>query len=99
TESVQGKAAMILCGTWLFSEMKKVMPANAKMEFFLPPVLSDGKGDPTTLLIGIEPWMVPTAAKNPQAAIELYKYMTSLSVAKRFVEAKGTIMAIKRSHQ
>jgi N-acetylglucosamine transport system substrate-binding protein len=99
TEFLQGKAAMIPCGTWLFSEMKKVMPAGAKMEFFLPPVLSDGKGDSTSLLIGIEPWMVPTAAKNPQAAIEFYKYMTSLSVAKRFVEEKGTLMSIKGSDQ
>lgn len=99
TEFLEGKAAMIPCGTWLFSEMKKVMPPNAKMEFFLPPVLSDGKGDPTSLLIGIEPWMVPTKGKNPQAAIELYKYMTSLSVAKRFVEEKGTLMSIKGSDQ
>lgn len=99
TEFLQGKAAMIPCGTWLFSEMKKVMPAGAKMAFFLPPVLSDGKGDPTSLLIGIEPWMVPTAAKNPQAAIELFKYMTSLPDAKRFVEEKGTLMSIKGSDQ
>ena len=99
TEFLQGKAAMIPCGTWLYSEMKKVMPPNAKMEFFLPPVISGGQGDPTSLLIGIEPWMVPTAAKNPQAAIELYKYMTSLSVAKRFVEEKGTLMSIKGSDQ
>lgn len=98
-EFLQGKAAMIPCGTWLFSEMKKVMPANAKMEFFLPPVLAEGKGDPTSLLIGIEPWMVPTAGKNKDAAIEFYKYMTSLSVAKRFVEEKGTLMSIKGSEQ
>ena len=99
TEFLNGKAAMIPCGTWLYSEMKKVMPPNAKMQFFLPPVLANGKGDPTTLLIGIEPWMVPTAAKNKDAAIAFYKYMTSLSVAKRFVEAKGTLMSIKGSDQ
>ena len=99
TDFLNSKAAMIPCGTWLFSEMKKVMPANAKMQFFLPPVISDGKGDPTSLLIGIEPWMVPTAAKNKEAAIELFKYMTSLPVAKRFVEEKGTLMSIKGSDQ
>jgi N-acetylglucosamine transport system substrate-binding protein len=99
TEFLDGKAAMIPCGTWLFSEMKKTMPPSAKMEFFLPPVLADGKGDPTSLLIGIEPWMVPSAAKNKDAAIEFYKYMTSLSVAKQFVEEKGTLMSIKGSDQ
>ena len=99
TDFLNGKAAMIPCGTWLYSEMKKTMPANARMEFFLPPVVAGGKGDPTSLLIGIEPWMVPTAAKNKTAAIEFYKYMTSLPVAERFVEEKGTLMSIKGSDQ
>lgn len=99
TQFLQGKAAMIPCGTWLSSEMKNVMPPNAKMEFFLPPVLATGKGDSTSLLIGIEPWMIPNAAKNKDAAVELFKYMTSISVAKRFVEEKGTLMSIKGSDQ
>lgn len=98
-EFLQGKAAMIPCGTWLFSEMSKVMPPNAKMEFMLPPVLAAGKGDPTDVIIGIEPWMVPSQAKNKDAAIAFYKYMTSLPKAKQFVEEKGTLMAIKGSDQ
>ncbi len=99
TEFLQGKAAMIPCGTWLYSEMSKVMPPNAKMEFMLPPVLAQGKGDPTAVSIGIEPWMIPSKAKNPAAAIAFYKYLTSLPKAKEFVEAKGTLMGIKGSDQ
>ncbi len=98
-EFLHSKAAMIPCGTWLYSEMKNVMPAGAKMEFLLPPAVSPGKGDPSSILIGIEPWMVPSAAKNKDAAIGLFKYMTSLSKAKQFVEQKGTLMAIKGSDQ
>lgn len=94
TEFVNGRAAMIPCGTWLYTEMQKSMPATAQMEFFLPPVVEGGKGDPTALMIGIEPWMVPTAAKNPAGAIALFRYMTSLPVAKDFVEKKGTLMSI-----
>ncbi|MFY9235516.1 MAG: extracellular solute-binding protein [Fimbriimonadaceae bacterium] len=96
-EFLNGRAAMIPCGTWLESEMKNQIPEGVKMEFFLPPVVAGGKGDPTALVIGIEPWMVPSAAKNPDAAIEFFKYMTSLSKAKEFVETKGTLMAIKGS--
>ena len=96
-EFVQGKAAMIPCGTWLSSEMKNVMPPTAKMEFMLPPVVVGGQGDPTNVLIGIEPWMIPSKAKNPNAAVAFYKYMTSLEKAKQFVEQKGTLMAIKGS--
>lgn len=99
TEFLNGKAAMIPCGTWLYSEMKSVMPPGAKMQFMLPPVAAQGKGDPTSLLISIEPWMVPTKAKNAEAGIALYKYMTSLEKAKQFVEEKGTLMAIKGSDQ
>lgn len=98
-EFLQGKAAMIPCGTWLYSEMKNVMPPNAHMKYMLPPVAANGKGDPTSVIIGIEPWMVPVKGKNPAAAIAFYKYMTSLDKAKQFVEQKGTLVAIKGSDQ
>jgi N-acetylglucosamine transport system substrate-binding protein len=92
-----GNAAMIPCGTWLDSEMKKVAPAGSKMAFFQPPFITGGKGDPSAVIIDIEPWMIPSGAKNPEAGVAYYKYMTSLPVAKRFVEQKGTLTAIKGS--
>ncbi|MEQ1823353.1 MAG: extracellular solute-binding protein [Fimbriimonadaceae bacterium] len=98
-EFLKGKAAMVPCGTWLKAEMANVMPKGSAMEFMLPPVLASGKGDPTALLIKIEPWMVPSKGKHPAEAIELFKYMTSLSKAKEFVEKKGTLMAIKGSDE
>jgi N-acetylglucosamine transport system substrate-binding protein len=70
------------------------MPPGAKLQFMLPPVVAGGKGDPTATLIEIEPWMIPSAAKNPEGAIDLFKYMTSLDKAKQFVREKGTMMAI-----
>ena len=98
-EFLQGKAAMIPCGTWLFSEMSKTMPAGAKMAFMLPPVVDGGKGEPSAIQIGIEPWIVPTKGQNTDVAIDFFKYMTSLEKAKQFVEEKGTLMAIKGSDQ
>jgi N-acetylglucosamine transport system substrate-binding protein len=99
TDFLNGKAAMIPCGTWLYSEMQKVMRPGAKMQFMLPPVTATGKGDPTALMIDIEPWMVPAKAKNPDAALGLYKYMTSLDKAKQFVTEKGSLMSIKGSDE
>jgi len=95
TQFLNGKAAMIPCGTWLESEMKEVMPKGAALRFMPIPYVEGGKGDPTFTIIGIEPWMVPTEAKNPNAAIALFKYMTSPEKAKEFVEVKGTLMAVK----
>ena len=99
TEFLNGHAAMIPCGTWLESEMKSVMPPGAKLQFMLPPTVAGGKGDPTATMIEIEPWMIPTGAKNPDGAIDLFKYMTSLDKAKQFVREKGTMMAIKGSDE
>ncbi|RYG47834.1 extracellular solute-binding protein [bacterium] len=95
TQFLNGKAAMIPCGTWLESEMKKSMPAGSAMRFFLPPVLPDGKGDPTALMIGTEPWMISAEAKNPEGAIAFFRYMTSIPVARKFIESKGTVMAVE----
>lgn len=94
-EFLKGKAAMIPCGTWLSSEMEGSFPPGVKIQFMMPPSASNPIGDPSSLLIGIEPWMVPSKAKHKEQAIDLFKYMTSKSVAKRFVEEKGTLMAIK----
>lgn len=96
TEFLRNKAAMIPCGTWLYSEMRDVMPPGAKIEFMNPPLVA-GSGDPTAVTIDIEPWMVPKDAKNPNAAVAFYKYLTSVDVAKRFVVQKGTLTAIKGS--
>ena len=43
-EFVLGKAAMIPCGTWLGSEMKKQISPGFNMQFINPPVLAKGKG-------------------------------------------------------
>ncbi len=94
---IHGKAAMIPCGTWLYSEMSKQMPAGQKLEFFLAPAVAGGKGDPSSVMISIEPWMVPAKGKNPDAAVGFYKYMSSLEKAKQFVQQKGTLTAIKGS--
>ena len=98
TDFVNGKVAMVPCGTWITSEMKEVLKPGQKLTFFLPPTVDGGKGDPTALEVDIEPWMVPVKAKNPQLGIDYYKYMTSLENAKAFVKEKGTFMSIKGSN-
>jgi len=99
TQFVTGKAAMVPCGTWLHSEMKNSMPSTAKMQYFLPPAVAGGKGDPSAVMVKIEPWLVPAAAKNQFHAVELFKYMTSLEKAKQFVKEKGTLMSVKGSDE
>lgn len=94
TQFLNGKAAMVPCGSWIESEMKSVMPPGVTVRFFNPPTVANGKGDPTSVLIGVEPWMIPVKSKNPNAAVAYYKFLTSLEKAKQFVEQKGTLMSI-----
>lgn len=96
-EWVLGRAAMIPCGTWLYSEEREQLPKGFQMRYFLPPVPAKGIGDPTAVCIGIEPWLVPMKAKNAEDAVGYFKYITSLPKAKEFVEAKGTLMCVKGS--
>ncbi len=93
-EFVLGKAAMIPCGTWLGSEMKKQIPEGFRMLYFNPPVLKDGKGDPSITSTGVETWIIPKQAKHPDEAADFYRFMTSLKMAKQFVEQKNTLMTI-----
>ncbi len=97
-EFINRRAAMVPCGTWLYSEMKDALPEGRRMAFMLAPVLGDGKGEPSAVMLKIEPWFVPAKAQNPKDAIEYFKYLTSLPKAKQFVQERGTLMAIKGSN-
>jgi N-acetylglucosamine transport system substrate-binding protein len=96
-EFLQGKAAMIPCGTWLESEMKKQLPKGFRMAFFLPPTVDNPKGDPTALQVGVEPWCFPTQGKNGALAVDFFKYLTSKEKAAQFVREKGTLTAVQGS--
>jgi len=93
-EFLLGHAAMIPCGTWLGSEMKKQMPPGFRMQYFNAPVLKDGKGDPSITSTGTEPWLIPSEAKHPDIAADFFKFMTSLEMAKKFVLRKNTLVAV-----
>lgn len=99
TQFVLGKAAMIPCGTWLESEMRKNLTPQNQLTFFLPPVIAGGKGDPSAIMVSVEPWMVAKDAKNPVGAMAYYKYLTSVEKASQFVREKSTLTAIKGSEE
>lgn len=98
-EFVEGRAAMIPCGTWLYSEMKDQMPPDFEMDFLRVPAVVGGKGDPTLLHAAPETWIVPAKARHPELGADLFRYMTSLQNAKQFVTEKHTLMAIQGSDQ
>jgi N-acetylglucosamine transport system substrate-binding protein len=94
TEFLKGNAAMVPVGTWFYAEMAGAWPTGLVAEFMLPPPYADGKGDPSALMVAIEPFIIPSDAKNKQLGVDYYKYITSKDKARQFVEEKGTLMSI-----
>ena len=98
-EFLMGRAAMIPCGTWLYSEMTKQIPPGFQMEMILPPSAPNAKGNPRLVHAATENWIVPAKGKYPEVGADLYRFMTSLKLAKEFVTKKGTLMSIVGSDQ
>lgn len=69
----QGKAAMILMGSWLQGEMKDSIPADFDLRMTPFPTIDGGKGDPNGLfgtLLGPSVW---AKTKNATAAVDYLK--------------------------
>lgn len=95
-EFLVGRAAMIPCGTWLYSEMRNLLPPDFEMEFFVTPVFSDGIGDPSALAAGVDcQWIISSKSKNKITTVDFLKFMASSEKAKEFIQRKGSMMALK----
>jgi N-acetylglucosamine transport system substrate-binding protein len=95
-EFLVGRAAMVPNGTWLYTEMRKMLPPGFEMEYMLCPNFTEGIGDPDAVTIAYDGrgWCVASASKNADTAADFLRYLTSPAVAKRFMEEKGTLMSI-----
>lgn len=91
------RAAMIPNGTWLYSEMRELLPKDFEMEYMLCPTFKQGVGDPTAVPATYDGkgWCIAATTKHPDEAAEFLKFLTSPQQAKKFVEAKGSLMSVK----
>jgi raffinose/stachyose/melibiose transport system substrate-binding protein len=74
----QGKAAMILMGSWLMSEMKASIPAGYQLAVAPFPSVSGGKGKQDAVFGRVLSWNVPAKSKSPELAVEFLRRMTSV---------------------
>jgi N-acetylglucosamine transport system substrate-binding protein len=95
-EFLVGRAAMIPNGTWIYTEMEKMLPPGFEMEYMLCPTFTEGAGDPTAVTISYDGkgWCAASATRHPDVAVDFLKYLTSPDSARRFMKSKGTLMAI-----
>ncbi|MFQ6097935.1 MAG: extracellular solute-binding protein, partial [Armatimonadota bacterium] len=94
-EFVNGRAAIVPCGTWLKSEMKNALPEDFRMSCFKTPRIERGKGDGMGVQVSAAYWIVPGEGKHPEVGVEFLRFMTSQENARDFARKKWTIMAIK----
>jgi len=94
-EFVNGRAAMVPCGTWLKAEMKNTTPRGFEMSCFNYPAAPGGKGDASVAGISLGYWCVPAQAANIKGGVDFLKWLTSLDNANKFCREKDTLFAVK----
>jgi N-acetylglucosamine transport system substrate-binding protein len=95
---IQGKAAMIPCGTWLESEMKNALPDDFQMRIMPVPGFRDGKGGVAAIEASSGPaFWVPVEATRPQWGMEYLRILLSKKMAANFLGTVGSVQPIKDS--
>ncbi len=87
-ELINGRAAMITCGTFLESEMEGNWPDNFKLKYMFPPVNKAGKND-KYIWASSEFRAVSKNAQNPEMAKEFLKNMYRSDMRKIAAKAGG----------
>ena len=93
---LQGKAAMVPCGTWLENEMKASIPPGFRMRIMPLPAVAGGKGSAEAIQAsaGAALW-VPAQAKHPEWGMEYLRILLSKKMAQNFVRKVGDIIPIR----
>jgi N-acetylglucosamine transport system substrate-binding protein len=95
---LQGKAAMIPCGTWLESEMKNALPPGFEMRLMPVPGFREGKGGLKAMGADAGPaFWVPRQAAHPEWGMEYFRILLSRKMAANFLTTIGSVMPIKGS--
>ena len=96
TKFLSGKAAMYTMGTWLVARVVAENPEfMSKLDCVPYPAVSGGKGDPSTVVGGVNcGFAVSAGCKHPEKAVELLRYLTAPEVASEWCDI-GRIPALQ----
>ncbi|MFC5650552.1 ABC transporter substrate-binding protein [Paenibacillus solisilvae] len=91
----QGKAGMILVGSWLASEMKDSIPADFQLGVTAFPAIKGGQGDQKELFGTANMLSLSAASKSKDLAIEYLKQITDVKLQEKRAETMSLISPIK----
>lgn len=89
----QGKAAMILMGSWLVGEMKASIPADFQTGTFAFPTIPGAAGDQDGIFGGVNAQTVASQSKNPALGVEWLRFVAEKDNQNKYVEQTGNISA------
>ncbi|HNS51596.1 MAG TPA: extracellular solute-binding protein [Anaerolineae bacterium] len=88
----QGKAAMILMGSWLMKEMKDSIPEGFQLGVAPFPTYDGGHGNQEAMFGNVTGWNVMAQSDVPDLAIEFLRRYTSDEAATKRVEQLGSFV-------
>ncbi|KAA1418286.1 extracellular solute-binding protein [Mumia zhuanghuii] len=91
----QGKAGMILMGSWLVSEMKDVIPADFDLGVIAFPTVDGGAGDQAGMMAAAQLMSVNAESENIPLALEWVRRVTSVETQTARAEEIGEVSAVK----
>jgi raffinose/stachyose/melibiose transport system substrate-binding protein len=81
---VQGKGAMLLCGSWVPNETFDKTSPDFEFGAFAFPMVEGGKGDPNSVEMETIGWGIPKDAKNPDLAKEFIRFAMQKEYQKKW---------------
>ncbi|TMR96569.1 ABC transporter substrate-binding protein [Nonomuraea basaltis] len=90
----QGKAGMILMGSWLVSEMKDVIPKDFQIGVVAFPTVPGGAGDQSALMAALQQMSISAKSRNIPLALEWARRLTSVETQTRRAHEIGEVSAV-----
>jgi raffinose/stachyose/melibiose transport system substrate-binding protein len=89
-EWAQGKYGMVFCGSWIPVETMNQTSEDFKYGFFSFPVIPGGKGSLTDIEVLLMSFAIPRDAKNPAAAKDFLRFISSKKSADTIVKLSSS---------
>lgn len=94
TQFFQGKAGMILMGSWLVSEMADTIPADFELGVVAFPTVPGGKGDQGAVMAALQQVSIAAESENIPLALEWTRRLTSVDFQTKRTEEIGEVSAV-----
>jgi ABC-type sugar transport system permease subunit/ABC-type glycerol-3-phosphate transport system substrate-binding protein len=93
-EFLQGRAAMLVCGSWFKSEMRDKIPPGFELGEFAIPLPGGRSADPNAVQVGAGYFFVFRESRKPGQGVDYLRYITSQRQARQLVEAQDLPVAV-----